>query len=233
MVRDQYFFPGILGIFINPAYFARKSVYETLLRFAPRVSGRLLDAGCGSKPYQHLFKNVTNYIGMEFDSKENRERKGPDIFYDGKTFPFANDSFESVLSTEVLEHVFNPDQHIQEIKRVLKPKGMLLLTTPLIWGEHQEPYDYGRYTSFGLCDILKRNGFEIIEYRKNMTGILVAFVILTIYMRTLLDVRNYYLKTALNIVFISPITILGYFLSLILPSDDRIYIGNAVLAQKR
>ena len=54
------------------------------------------------------------------------------------------------MCNQVLEHVFNPDDFVREIARVLKPGGALLLTVPFVWNEHEQPYDYARYSSFGL-----------------------------------------------------------------------------------
>ena len=60
---------------------------EAILSFAPRVRGKMLDVGCGQKPYEHFFK-ATQYVGLEMDTPENRAMKIADFFYDGTTFPF-------------------------------------------------------------------------------------------------------------------------------------------------
>src|SRR5665647_2047822 len=104
--RRQMFFPGWLGIFINPFYFARAGLRDAMSEFAPTLSGRLLDVGCGSKPYRSLF-TVDAYIGMDIDSEVARSRGIADHFYDGNAFPFVDGSFDSVLCNQVLEHVFN------------------------------------------------------------------------------------------------------------------------------
>ena len=94
--QRQMFFPGWLGIFVNPFYFARSGLRDAMTDFAPMLSGRLLDVGCGSKPYQALFV-VDAYIGLDIDSEASRQRGIADHHYDGNTFPFADATFDSVL----------------------------------------------------------------------------------------------------------------------------------------
>ena len=67
--------------------------------------------------------------------------KHADRSYDGKTFPFSDGEFDAVLTSEVLEHVFNPDEFLSEINRVLRDDGVLLLTVPFVWDEHEQPFD--------------------------------------------------------------------------------------------
>ena len=157
----QFFSPGWIGIFVNPFYFARAGLRDAMVEFSPGLSGSLLDIGCGSKPYRSLF-NVDAYIGLDIDSENSRKRGVADQLYDGGEFPFPNDFFDSALCNQVLEHVFNPDEFLSEIKRVLKPRGKLLLTVPFVWDEHEQPYDFARYSSFGLRALLVKQGFKII-----------------------------------------------------------------------
>ena len=99
-MKEQQFNPGILGIFINPFYFVRKELYKNISLLGKQIGGKVLDIGCGSKPYQKLFTNTKEYVGMEFDSPENRKRSSADIFYDSKHFPFENETFNSVIFTQ-------------------------------------------------------------------------------------------------------------------------------------
>lgn len=72
----QQYQPGVLGVFINPFYFARKGVAEAMALLAPRINGKTLDVGCGDKPYMHLC-NSTEYIGLEMGTPDSRKRKKP------------------------------------------------------------------------------------------------------------------------------------------------------------
>jgi SAM-dependent methyltransferase len=92
-----------------------------------------------------------------------------DIFYDGKTIPVANETFDSVFCSEVFEHIFNLPEILAEINRVSKKGALVLITVPFAWEEHEIPYDFGRYTSFGIKHLLAEKGFETIELRNQDT----------------------------------------------------------------
>ena len=145
----EQFNPKILGLFINPFYFARKGLYQNVSKLITNLNGKLLDVGCGTKPYENIC-NVDEYIGLEIDDEGNRQHNYADVFYDGKTIPFEDKSFDSILSNQVFEHVFNPNQFLKEINRVTKMGGRFLITVPFVWDEHEQPHDYARYSSFGL-----------------------------------------------------------------------------------
>jgi SAM-dependent methyltransferase len=81
----------------------------------------------------------------------------------------------------VFEHVFNPSEFLREINRVTKIGGLFLITVPFVWDEHEQPYDYARYSSFGLKHILSENGFEIVEHRKSNNGLEVIFQLINAY----------------------------------------------------
>jgi SAM-dependent methyltransferase len=228
--REQYQ-PSLLGLFVNPFYFARKGLYENISSVAKYIIGRTLDVGCGQKPYERLFK-ASQYIGLELDSPENRQTKKADIFYDGTTFPFRDGEFDSIVVNEVFEHVFNPAGFLREINRVLKPDGMLLMTVPFVWDEHEQPNDYARYSSFGLIAIVERHGFKVIEHRKSMSDIRVIFQMLNGYLYKKTVSRNGYVNLLTTIILMAPINILGELLSKMLPRNDDLYLDNIILAQK-
>jgi len=234
-IRQQMFNPTIAGAFINPFYFARKGLYKAMSRFVPKLQGKILDVGCGQKPYQHLCdaKKVSEYIGLEIDSTENRTNKQADYFYDGKNFPFENREFDSVMTNQVLEHVFNPDEFLAEINRILKPEGLLLLTVPFVWDEHEQPFDYARYSSFGLKHLLQKQGFEIISHIKTSTDVSVIFQLINAYLFKILHTNNPYFNIILTILLISPFNVIGIILAKILPDNQDLYLDNIVLARKK
>lgn len=166
----QQFQPSLLGVFCSPFFIARYGLYKELKEDCKQLKGKVLDIGCGSKPYEDLC-GAQEYVGLEFDSEANKKNTKADFFYDGKKFPFASESFENIICNQVLEHVFNPNDFLCEIRRVLKPSGKVLLTVPFVWDEHEQPADYARYTSFGLTYLLSQNGFKILHIKKINPGL--------------------------------------------------------------
>ncbi len=211
----------------------REALYKHIQETTEDITGKMLDVGCGIKPYQKLFNKVEEYVGMEFNSDELREKSKADFFYDGKSFPFQDNSFDSIICTEVLEHIFNPDEFLSEINRVLKPNGKILLTTPFVWYEHSEPYDYGRYSSFGLSSILNKHKFQILKQEKLVGEVRAIAQLISGYIYHKISIiKNYKIKVVLNILLISPVTICGIILSSILPKSNKLYLDNFVIAKK-
>jgi SAM-dependent methyltransferase len=134
---------------------------------APYARGRMLDVGCGEKPYAEIFAPfVDEYLGIEHESTftltdaSNRTR-GPDLRYDGKRLPFDDDTFDTVGNFHVLEHTPDPDALVGEMARVLKPGGALLVAVPFSFRLHEEPHDYFRYTPRGLEALCGRHGLKL------------------------------------------------------------------------
>jgi SAM-dependent methyltransferase len=230
LVKEQ-FEPGFLGLFVNPFYIARRGLLEYVKILGKEVTGKTLDVGCGTKPYEKYFSS-SEYIGLEVDTGIDREKKKADYFYEGKHIPFGDEEFDSVVTNQVLEHVFTPDDFLLEINRVLKPGGKLYLTVPFLWDEHEQPFDYARYSSFGITTLLEKNGFSIISLKKSVNDFNVISQMVNAYLYKI--TRNIrYIKQLVTIFIMAPITISGIILSKILPVNNDLYLDNIVLAQKK
>ncbi|MBV8252237.1 MAG: class I SAM-dependent methyltransferase [Chitinophaga sp.] len=230
LLQKETFNPGPLGIIINPFYIARRGLYNEMSRVGAQLSGRLLDVGCGTKPYRQLFQ-VDEYIGLEIDTTYNREKKDIDVFYDGTVFPFEDNTFDSLLCNQVLEHVFNPEEFLQQINRVLKPGGKGIITVPFAWDEHEQPYDYARYSSFGLKSLLEKSGFEVIELRKSVADLRVLTVLMNgyLYKKT---VKYRFLRIFTTLLLMFPNNVIGSLIGLIMPRNEDLYLDNIVLFKK-
>lgn len=231
LYEKAMFRPGILGLFINPYYFARKGLEIHIRDLASHMTGKTLDIGCGTKPYEKLCPS-SQYIGLELDSEQNRATKSADCFYDGHRIPFEDAHFDSVLFNQVLEHVFHPDELLLEIKRILKPGGKLLISVPFLWNEHEEPLDFARYSSYGLKYLLQKQGFEIMESRKSVNDIRVLFQLFNLFLNQKMKTANGYINVFLRILFLSPMNILGELLARITPGCENMYLDNILLARK-
>ena len=111
----QDFNPTLLGILVNPYFIVRYNVFKGIKKFSSSFkNGRLLDFGCGSKPYRSLFK-VDEYVGLDTNnSGHSHKNENIDVLYDGKKIPFDDSTFDYIFSSEVLEHVFNIDEIISD-----------------------------------------------------------------------------------------------------------------------
>ncbi len=120
------------------------------------LTGRVLDVGSGSAPYKDDLPEC-RFITLEHDV-----RFQPMVVGSAVSLPFLSEAFNSVICTEVLEHLPEPEMCIIEIKRVLKGGGRVYITTPMTWYLHYEPNDYFRFTPYGLRYLLEKNGFTVI-----------------------------------------------------------------------
>jgi SAM-dependent methyltransferase len=230
-IRRKMFEGGIVGLIINPFYHARKNLHLYIVSYADRITGKTLDVGCGQKPYEKIFHS-TEYIGLEVDTPEARKSKKADYFYDGSNFPFSDLDFDSVVSSQVFEHVFNPNLFLSEVNRVLKPGGILLLTVPFIWDEHEQPYDFARYSSFGLQYLLKAHNFEILEHKKTVNDIRIIFQLVNAYLYKIVRIDNRFLKFTILVPFVALFNVLGEALYRFFPRNDDMFLDNVVLAKK-
>lgn len=128
------------------------------------ANGKLLDLGCGNIPLYAAYKPyITENVCIDWG---NTPHKNPflDIEHDLNTpLPIANNQFDTIILSDVLEHIENPFLLWQEMSRILKPKGNLILNVPFYYWLHETPYDYYRYTRYALQKFAEKNNFEILE----------------------------------------------------------------------
>ncbi len=138
---------------------SRVLMQEQIKKMGPYIKGKVLDAGSGSySRYSHLF-SAESVVRLDMV-----EGKNVDVVGNVEQMPFSDGEFDSILSTQVLEHVEYPEKAVAEMFRVLKTGGHVLITVPQ-WNElHEEPHDFWRYTRFGLESLFGRNGFDVVEY---------------------------------------------------------------------
>ena len=229
-IEKNQFEPSLLGVFVNPFYIARKGLLRNIQSLGTDVTGKTLDVGCGTKPYEKFFRS-TEYVGLEIDTTLNRERKKADVYYSGGPFPFQDKEFDSVVTNQVFEHVFNPVEFLGELNRVLKNNGTLLLTVPFVWDEHEQPYDFARYSSFAIAYLFHQYGFSIKTHRKSVNDVRVFAQLINgyLYKKT---VHNPLLRKLTTLFVMSVITVIGSFFALVLPENDDLYLDNIVLAKK-
>lgn len=134
-------------------------------RFVTAVSRRtppgalVLDTGAGWGRFRPLFQHC-RYIAQDLCTVGEWNYSHISVLSDLHRLPFKDNTFDLLISTQVLEHVHDPAQAIAEMHRVLKPHGQLCLTLPQGWKEHQAPHDFFRFTRYGLMYLLQQTRFR-------------------------------------------------------------------------
>ncbi len=122
----------------------------------------ILDTGAGECAY-HRFFDHCQYKSLDLAvDKENWNYQNLDYVSPLDQMPIEGDTFDAIPCTEVLEHLDKPYESVREMYRVLKSGRILFLTVPIAHAEHQVPYDFFRYTSYGLKRIYTEAGFKNI-----------------------------------------------------------------------
>lgn len=211
----NFFLPSWYSIFINPYFIARRNLYKHVRHFSLLTrSRRILDFGCANKPYKSLFLN-SDYVGIDVKGKGHKDKeKNADVYFDGDKIPFDEQTFDVVLCTQVLEHVDNVGKSLFEIHRVLRSSGKLFLTIPLVWPEHEKPFDFRRFTSFELRRLLEPE--FIIEGIDSSCGIFgVCGQLISAFLYESFSRYNIFLKLFIVILLCCPIQFIFLFFDFI------------------
>lgn len=138
----------------DDALFSRASLH---------LHGRLIDIGCGTKPYAgRLSPRIVAHVGLDHVDTMH-EKSNIDLFGTAYDIPAEDCSFDSALCTAVLEHLEEPELALKECCRVLRPGGVAIYSVPFIWHLHEEPRDFYRFSKYGLKYLFEKSGFEILE----------------------------------------------------------------------
>ena len=124
------------------------------------LSGTVLDLGCGARPFEkEISKYASQYFGVDWG--QSLHGVHADVIADLNTpLPIREGAVDHVVSFEVLEHLAEPRVMLAEAYRALRPGGELTISVPFQWWVHEGPWDYFRYTRYGLQYILEKAGFE-------------------------------------------------------------------------
>jgi SAM-dependent methyltransferase len=150
-------------------FIIRSAILNAVKEGCNIFDGDFLDIGCGKMPYRDFIianSKVSRYVGLDIDvALEYDSSIKPDYTWNGINMPFGDNSFDSSMATEVLEHCPEPEVVLKEILRVLKPGGVLFFTVPFLWNLHEVPHDEYRYTPFSMKRHLENSGFIEIDIK--------------------------------------------------------------------
>lgn len=148
-----------------------ESFYQSNLK---DVNGVILDIGSGTQALN--YGNSSRIVRLDIKKTEN-----VDIAADAHDLPLPDSSFDAIICKQVLEHLYHPHKAVDEMRRVLKPGGKLVASTCFYWPIHGEPYDYFRYTRFGLEKLFEKWSNVTVRAQNGLLGVLgIHFVRLAI-----------------------------------------------------
>lgn len=158
-------------------FWPQKRIRDAIVRHADRAHGILLDIGCGMKPYEPVLSpHVDRYLGTEYSPESGFRGNKADFCGDAMLLPVADESLDTILCTEVLEHLPDPEAAIIEFARALRPGGTVITTAPFIYPVHDN-WDFFRYSPEGIATMMSRHGFEIEKIEPlSGGGVAVAFM---------------------------------------------------------
>jgi SAM-dependent methyltransferase len=131
----------------------------------PLVSGKVLDYGCGGSPYRPMFKHDA-YVRADVGGMTDLDH----VIVPGQPLGAPDSSFDCILSTQVLEHVAEPQKYLADCFRMLKASGTMLLSTHGTFPDHSVPWDFQRWTTIGLRRDIEAAGFQVEKIWKLTTG---------------------------------------------------------------
>src|SRR3989344_8862967 len=151
---------------IHPQSTVIKFQKEVITEAKKYAKGQLIDIGCGRMPYRRVLEPlVDSYIGVDHPKISKLYKSGvkPEVLADAKSLPFGNNTFDTALLIQVLEHVDSPEEVIKESARILKPNGILIISVPFFYPLHDMPYDWGRYTSSALKSFIDKASLRLLK----------------------------------------------------------------------
>ena len=161
----------------HPGFWTRTRLDKAITQAASLAHGTLLDVGCGTKPFEKLFlPYVERYIGLEYSPESGYRGNRADFCGDAGDLPLADSSVDTILCTEVMEHLPNPERAISEFARVLRPGGTIITTAPFFYPIH-DAYDFFRYTPDGLKAIMERHSLTV-ESVKPLSGTAITMAVM-------------------------------------------------------
>lgn len=156
--------------YFSPTKISRQNIVMAMCYAAQKyASGNMIDVGCGSKPYQPIFQPyVDTYFGVDYPPTATvnyGEKTKADLFVDCTDTKLEANSYDTILSTQVIEHIYDTKKYVAECYRILKKGGIGIFTIPFLWQCHAEPFDYYRFTKYAIERHFREQAFEILELR--------------------------------------------------------------------
>lgn len=200
--------------------------------------GRVLDVGCADRWIESQLSEGCEYIGLDYPAtgKELYDAR-PSVFADASRLPFLDESMDTIVMLEVLEHLRSPNEAMREIARVLRPGGRLLLSMPFLYPIHDAPYDYQRLTRHGLVRDAEDAGIHVDAVYRRLgssatAGLLVCLALAGSSVEAIRARSLGIVFVPLALAFLPVVNLLAWGCELLLPSWGAITNGYLLIARK-
>jgi SAM-dependent methyltransferase len=220
---------GITATMISQMDSLRYSIFVKTKEYGQKyLKGLVLEIGAGNNYLNQIFNGIySEWISLDYDIRND----SIDLQGDGQMLPIKSELLDTIISIDVLEHVPDPEKFVHELFRVLKPGGVVILSTPFFFWLHEEPFDYFRFSKYGLRSIFERHGFNVISVEAvagivSIGGSLVSILLTKVFKFSKMLLKIIYFinkKLQLNILF--P-------LDKIIDKRKRFAQGHYIVAQK-
>lgn len=210
----------------------RRALSDRISRYLPESGGTWLDIGCGDRPYEELFWG-RHYVGLDVsDSGRPAHLKVPDVLYDGSRFPICSNTADGILCTQVLEHVRSPGGLVAEMARVLRPGGIAIVSAPFVFEEHETPYDFTRFTRYGLVQLFSERGFVLTEVSNTCGAIETLGQLASVHLSQTLRLPFKGGGRIINALICAPLQLAAVGLQKLIPDAGRLYLDNVIVVRK-
>ena len=205
---------------------------------AQSATGRVLDIGCADRWVEPRLSSGCEYIGLDYPvTGQQMYGSRPDILADASAMPLADESIDTVIILEVMEHLRRPHEALQEIARILRPQGTLLLSMPFLYPVHDAPHDYQRLTIHGLARDAEAVGLRIDSLSPNLgsaetAGLIASLALGGMSLRAIRQRSPGALLVPLLLITIPIVNMLAWVLGRLLPAWGAITAGYQLTATR-
>jgi len=224
---------------LHPQWLVLRHERKAMEGVAAVLSGLVLDIGCADGRLRNYLRGDARYLGLDYPATAlDLYATRPDVFADAQNRPFGGEGVESIAPLDVLERLPSAAAAIAEIGRVLKPGGMLALQVPFMYPLHDAPFDFHRWTHFGLRKLLTDNGLVVVQeefYGQPLeTSAVIANIALARTVVRLLAARNAFaLILGLAAALLIPLrNLVGFLFASLGGRDEMMPFGYRVFCRK-